>query len=277
MKKITILFGIVCFREKYWEAQSFKNLIDSYQKFTTKINLNICIYDNTDFNDWELYPKHLQQENIILDYYRDASNSGISAAFNYFAKLSKQKGIEWVVFLDQDTSLPEDFFSKYYHTAIKTDKNILFPKIFLGEHLLSPSHYRYFRTSKIEKISSEIILKNITAINSGLMVKTEFFLVNGGYNKNLRVDFCDHEFIEKINNKNVVADIIDVTLHQEFSAKTNNKSKSIERYKIYVKDLRVYKKNKNKVLFLFRVDLPHLLKEIYRNRSLEFLKIRIKP
>lgn len=270
----SILFGIVCFREKYWESQSFKNLIESYYNGVYDCQLYISIYDNTDFDKWDILCDSPHYNNINIKYYRDASNSGISAAFNYFAKLSQEINAQWIVFLDQDTSLPINFFQKYLEKSLNTNKSIAFPKVYTKTHLLSPSYYKWYRTSMIKNISTELLLKNITAINSGMMIKSDFYIQNGGYNKELRIDFCDHEFIERINNKNIFADIIDVSLYQEFSSQMNNKEKSIERYKLYVKDLKNYKKNKNEFLFFLRVDLPHLLKEIYRNRSFKFLKIR---
>lgn len=272
---IPILFGIVCFREKYWKSQSFKNLIESYYQGLYDYQLYISIYDNTDFDEWDSISDSPDFNNINIKYYRDASNTGISAAFNHFAKLSQQINAQWIVFLDQDTSLPINFFQQYLEKSLNTNKNIAFPKVYAKKYLLSPSYYKWYRTSVIKNISTELLLENITAINSGMMIRSDFYLQNGGYNKDLRLDFCDHEFIERINNKNIVADIIDVSLYQEFSSQTNNKKKSIERYKLYIKDLKIYGKNKNKILFFLRVDLLHLLKEIYRNRSLEFLKIRL--
>ncbi len=270
----SILFGIVCFREKYWETQSFRDIIKSYRQSLNNSTLYISIYDNTDYKDWKIQHDYINYENVIINYYRDSSNSGISAAFNYFAEFSKKIDTKWIVFLDQDTSLSIDFFTQYLKKSINTNKNIVFPKVYTKSKLLSPSYYNYYRTSVIKNIASELLLNNITAINSGIMIRTDFFLQNNGYNKNLRIDFCDHEFIERLKNKNISADILDISLYQEFSAQSNNKEKAIERYKIYIKDLQVYKKNKNKVLFFLRVDLPHLLKEIYKHKSLEFLKIR---
>lgn len=271
----SILFGIVCFREKYWETQSFRDIIKSYRQSLNNSTLYLSIYDNTDYKDWSIQHDYINYENVIINYYRDSSNSGISAAFNYFAEFSKKIDIKWIVFLDQDTSLSIDFFTQYLNKSINTNKNIVFPKVYTKSKLLSPSNYNYYRTSVIKNIASELLLDNITAINSGIMIRTDFFLQNNGYNKNLRIDFCDHEFIERLKNKNISADILDISLYQEFSAQSNNKEKAIERYKIYIKDLQVYKKNKNKVLFFFRIDLPHLLKEVYKHKSLEFLKIRL--
>lgn len=276
MMKVSILFGIVCFREKFWETESFKDLLRSYRNYDEDCQLFLSVYDNTDYNDWDIMQFFPHHENISINYHRDSLNSGIAAAFNHFAELANKQNLEWVVFLDQDTRLPNDFFSIYSEKISTTDKQILFPKIYVGDNLFSPSYYKWYRTFKIKNILPEIILNNVTAINSGMLIKTDFYLSNGGYNKNLRIDFCDHDFIERINNRNLSADIINICLYQEFSFKINNKEKSLERYNLFIKDLKVYRKNKNLLLVFFLVDLPHLLKEIFRNKSLKFLKIRLK-
>ena len=271
-----ILFCIVCYKEKFYETVTFQDLVNSFTANATNEKLNIAIYDNTNLQNWNLGDCEKEYPNIEVNYMHDVKNSGISAAYNYFANLAHNNNFEWIVFLDQDTKLPIDFYKIYFAHAEKTEQNILFPKIYGENSLISPSHYYFYRTSVINNLGSKILLKNITAINSGLMIKTDFYLANGGYNNNLRLDFCDHEFIERLNFKNIYADIIDIKLFQNFSSETNDSKKALERYKLYVKDLSVYSKNKNKLMFFLRVDLPHLLKEIYKNRSLQFLTIRLK-
>ncbi len=275
--KNKILFGIVCFREKFWETQSFKDLLTSYKMSAIKKILSIYIYDNTDKEGWDLSDYKIHEDDIELQYFHDAHNSGISSAFNHLGEFAKTNQFKWIVFLDQDTELPLDFYEKYYALSIsKESENIAFPKILSNSHLLSPSEYNYYRTKPLVlQNEKKLELGNITAINSGLMIKTFFFLDQGGYNKNLRIDFCDHEFMERIPKK-MFADLIDVYLNQNFSLETNDNTKSLSRYRIYVKDMIVYRKDKNKFIFFFRVDLPHLLKEIFRNKSLEFLKIRLQ-
>lgn len=276
MDRCNLIFGIVCYREKYWETQSFKDLIDSFRSYNSHSDLCICIFDNTDTEDWGHEDWSLTDSNIRLDYFRDSSNPGIAAAFNHFATVAQSQHIDWIVFLDQDTSLPLDFYEKYFLQAQKSNScNLVLPKVYSNSALISPSHYKWYRTSHIkEPLLEEIELNSITAINSGLMVKRDFFLKNGGYNKNLRIDFCDHEFIERINGKGHYASILDISLQQDFSAETNDLKKAIFRYKMYVGDLKAYATNKNKFLFFMRVDLPHLLKLVFKYKSLSFVNIR---
>ena len=274
-----IFFGIVCFREKYWETNSFGDLIKSYNACANNENLHICIFDNTDIGDWNI-SEIFQVENIGVNvsYTHDNRNSGISIAYNYFAKNALDNGFEWLVFLDQDTHLPLNFYDIYMRNSSSLDaENIAFPRVYSGEKLISPSKYICYRTKKLnlQNDSKKILLNNITAINSGLMVKTDFFVNVGGYSNDLRLDFCDHEFIERLNGQEIRADLLDVELEQDFSSDTNDREKALVRYKLYVRDMKIYKLNKNKLLFLFRVDLAHLLKESLKNRTFGFLKIRL--
>lgn len=276
MEKNKILFGIVCFREKYWETQSFNDLINSYESFIrSDKELNIYIYDNTDRNDW-IEPLLKSEKTLKISYYHNPKNEGISAAFNHFSFFANMNNFKWLVFLDQDTKLPIDFFEKYFYKSISSKpEKIIFPKIFSNNQLISPSKYVYYRTKPIDlENRKKIEINNITAINSGLMIETAFFLKAGGYNKRLRIDFCDHDFIARLNNKNIFAGLLNISLKQNFSAETDDKSKALARYRLYVKDLKVFKEKKNSLLIFFRVDFPHLLKMTYMYKTFEFLKIR---
>jgi hypothetical protein len=273
-----MIFGIVCYHEKYWETQSFKDLVASFKSKCRDTQLYICIYDNTDTKGWDLSGYVFEEDNIKLHYYSASLNPGISAAFNYFADFARSVDVNWLVFFDQDTSIPLDLYDKYiHHIRQENTSKIVFPKVYSGSQLMSPSYYKYYRASLIKKpLAGKILLNDITAINSGLMIQRDFFESNSGYNENLRVDFCDHEFIERINGKNITADVADVSLNQDFSEVTNDEKKAIFRYRIYIKDLIMYSANKNKLIIFLRVDLPHLLKLTLKYRSLSFINIRLK-
>ncbi|MCG2791917.1 MAG: glycosyltransferase [Weeksellaceae bacterium] len=275
-----ILFGIVVFREPFQETVTFTNLLDSYYHYNNNVGLDICVYDNTDTEKWQqnFDLKTIPQDNVNVAYFHDPENSGISAAFNYFAKFALDNRYEWIVFLDQDTALPKVFFEIYCSYVLTNPKNNLaLPKVYASQKLISPSGYKFYRTNEITlNDTKEVLLKNITAINSGMLIRTKFFEENKGYDKNLRIDFCDHEFVERLNNNGHFADILNIALQQDFSAETDDLSKSFTRYNIYMKDMASYRKNKNKFIFFFRVDLPHLLKLSYKYKSLLFFKSRFR-
>lgn len=270
-----ILFGIICFREKYYETVTYTKLLESYKKSNINTTLNIFVFDNTDYEVWDFEDNYMNEEDVNVIYQHFPENPGISSAVNTFSDFAKDR-FDWIVILDQDTSLPYDFFSKYY-TYINSEYsyNIALPKVFSNHKMISPSLYKFYRTSEIPfSLQEKIELKNITAINSGLLIKNSF-LQKYSYDPNLRIDFCDHEFFERINGKKYFAKIMEVTLNQNFSSDTDDETKSLVRYKLYKRDMINYRKGKNKLMFFLRVDLPHLVKLTLKYKTLGFLKIRL--
>jgi hypothetical protein len=117
-------------------------------------------------------------------------------------------------------------------------------------------------------------LKNVSCINSGLMVNTKLYGSIGGYDENLKLDFCDHDFIERAKKEVGSLEILDTKFIQDFSTDNNTKEQSLSRYKIFIEDYKNYSKTRNKLLLFLRIDLKHLLRLTYKFRTFEFIKIR---
>lgn len=268
-----IIFGIVTFREKFWESPSFNSLVASAKKIG--VTVNIFIYDNTDVENWNADAGYNPDEKVRISYIHNRTNPGISAAYNTIAKFAKDHHFSHIVFLDQDTELPEDFCLVYSKVA-ENSADIAAPLIYENEKLLSPGIYKNYRSSFYENIQSDTIpLKNNSCINSGLMIKTDFFFKTGGYNQSLRLDFCDHEFIARAGNFTESLKIIPTKLEQNFSTNTNPLDKALFRYKLYIKDLKAFKKiNNNDYKVTLFVDLPHLIRLTLQYKSLAFIKQR---
>lgn len=276
-EKKSLLFGIVTYKEKYWECDSFICLVESFKQYKSdEEDLYIFIVDNTDVENWNIQQKY-NEENINLKYI-NLKNPGISVAYNKVIDHANRENFRWVVFLDQDTKLPLDSYQKYKKESLQNNINnpIKIPLIYSNNDLMSPSVYKNYRSYKLNIGNNELLsLDNISCINSGLMISTSFFIKVGGYNTGLKLDFCDHDFIEKVKNHTNFVKILKLKLIQNFSADTHTKEQAINRYKIFCKDIETFYVKRNKAKVFFYVDLPHLLKLSYKHKSLEFLKIRL--
>ncbi|WP_312822089.1 glycosyltransferase [Epilithonimonas sp.] len=268
-----ILFGIVCFREKFWETKSFISLLASVENYQKPIS--IFVFDNTDDLGWDAYSSYTTTEFAQVDYKHNPKNPGIAVAYNTIARHAREQHFSHIVFLDQDTELPSNFFSEYLKT-IDLDLDIAAPLIYENRKLLSPSIYKNYRTSFYDKIDNDKIkLKGNSCINSGLLVKTDFFFKIGGYNETLRLDFCDHEFIKRAADNTQFLNIIPVKLEQNFSTNTNPLDKALFRYDLFSKDVKAFKKiNKNDIKIALFVDLPHIIRLTLQYKSFAFIKQR---
>lgn len=270
-----IVFSLVVYNEFYWEVESFKSLISSYFNSAIYESLNIYIFDNTVVQK-EIKEPYIERVNI--KYISFGENRGISKSYNYLADLASNEGFDWIVFLDQDTKLSLDFYPKYIETINvlnQKNENIAVPIVKSGYKILSPSIYKNYRTRLLKNVQPIINLNDHSVINSGLLINCEFFNEVGGYNEELFLDFCDHDFFLKIKKRKNYIYIIDTELQQDFSAETDSMDNALSRYKIFIKDLKSFKKNKNQLVLLLLVDIPHLLKLLFKYKSLKFLNFRL--
>lgn len=268
-----ILFVIATYKDKYFECESYKSLVESFNNFEKNSILNIYVADNTNVANWVVDRPNLS-ENININYHHFPTNPGLPFVYNKGAQFANDNNFKWIVFLDQDTKLPNNFYQNYL--SVDQNEVLYCPLVISNSKLMSPSAYKFYRSSIIDLPStSSIPLSGHSCINSGLLVNTEFFMKINGYNDHLFLDFADHDFIEKVQQYGIKnLGIIYVTLQQDFSSNTHNKLQAIGRYRTFVKDLLNFKKNRSKVKIFFCVDLPHVLKLTIQHRSLAFAKIR---
>ncbi len=270
-----ILFGIVTFRERYWECLSFLTLIQSFKSENSIKNITIFIFDNTDIEDWDVVPP-TYDDNIKIIYQRDRSNPGISYAYNCITRYATKENFDWIVFFDQDTDLPQEAF-KVYNEAVHSEILLKVPLVYIDDKILSPSYYFGYRSFLFKRITQKILkLKNISCINTGLMISPKLYNKVNGYDESLKLDFCDHDFIDRVKKKNHHLEILDIALQQNFSSLTDDKAKALVRYRIFVKDMMNFVKKRNKLIMFFNIDLPRLLVLMLKYKSLDFFKIRFK-
>ena len=269
-----VVFGIVLYKEELGDSVTFKTLVSSLPSVGKS---TILVFDNTPrMND-----KKKDNTNYFFNEFVEVfcetqnENKGLPFAYNFFANKAAELGKKWFVLLDQDTALPQDFYSKYL--LINPKVKVHCPVVFSNGSLMSPAYYINFRSYPMQIPEKDSIdLKEYSCINSGLMINVDFFHKIGGYNKSLFLDFCDHDFIYKVKkNKIDQLGIIKCNLVQDFSSTNHTKEQAIQRYVLFLNDLRAFKKGKNKFQIFLRVDLPRLLKLTYQYKTLEFFKIRI--
>lgn len=269
-----IVFGIVTYKEFFWETITFQTLVNSLREYNCLNKIIIYIVDNTDSEGWVVtIPK--EYKDLVI--YKNLPNPGISVAYNKIQEYAFEREIEWIVLLDQDTTLPLNCIGVYMQAIDNKKTMIKAPIIHTERGLLSPLKYKYYRSHSFFHIKEGVIsIDNISCINTGLMINTYFFQKVGGYNKKLKLDFCDHDFIERAKQLTKKLQILGMHLFQDFSSITHTREQAIERYKRFILDFYVFGENRNKFLLLFCVDLPRLIKQTFKYKTLEFIKIRIK-
>lgn len=271
----SLTFIIVTYKEKYWECESFVSLVTSYKCSAPLEPLNVVVIDNTEDPDF-CSSRPSSEAGIQVSYYTYGKNLGISKAYNQ-AVSQVDRISQKLVFLDQDTLLPEQFYSCYFDMAtLRSEVLLACPKVYAGKGLVSPLPFKNFRAVRQFNeaiLSGAVIFGTFSFINSGLMVDKKLFDQIGGYDERLFLDFCDHDFISRLAAVTPTFYIIPCDLSQNLSSFTDSKEKALERYKIYLHDFYYFSRNRNRGKLFFNIDLPHLIKLSLKFRTLSFLRL----
>jgi hypothetical protein len=266
-------FCIVVYKEILYETLAYKSLTASLEMVGYSNSL-IFIYDNTETQVLYDYPKTSN-----LFFFHNPSNPGISEAYNYMAKEAYRNGCKWIILLDQDTSLPEDAASLYIKAALrKPDILIKAPVLFVNEKIFSPSLIFMRRSFMLKRPpKGQINFKNYTLVNSGLMINLDLFFKVGGYNNDIKLDFADVLFIDKIKQQTLIFEILDFGCKHHFSNNETDLTKALKRYSIFLSDLNCCpRRDWQDEIGYFFVGILHFLKLTMKFKSLKFFYMLIR-
>jgi glycosyltransferase involved in cell wall biosynthesis len=143
-------------------------------------DIGIVLYDNTPGGqDAGMLPSGVQ-------YKADVENGGLAKAYNYALEIAQAEGFDWLLTLDQDTSLPGDFLCKLCHTLSFVEPldtvAAIVPLVSSGRQVVSPSDRRFLRRrQRFPDGFIGIPSGTVYAINSASTIRVSALDTIGGY------------------------------------------------------------------------------------------------
>lgn len=276
----SLLIIIVTYKEPYYRSKSFCSLLESLDQQYFP-NLNFFIYDNSPTSyinsKSNLYSVH---QNIKVIYNHDSSNAGLGIAYNKGAIIAEQTNKKWLLILDQDTNFPKDVLVAYFKAVTSnSDIDIFAPTLFAEDmKLISPSKYLFKRGFLLSFIPNGITsLKNITPINSGILISLALFNSVGGYNEKIRLDFSDHAFMDRVRQKRKFFFVINCKiLHNLSSYSVNTIDKEISRFKFFCEGAKAAGEETKSKLNYFIITMLRAIKLSYLFKDSVFLSVLYK-
>jgi GT2 family glycosyltransferase len=173
--------------------------------------------------------------NLTFIHHHDAGNGGIAAAYNFALRIAVDRRIGWLLLLDQDSKFPDDYLTAVDQAiceyASTSSVIAAVPRAWWKNQLFSPNQVRYGRHTPLHRDLEGVCEHEITAINSGAMVRTEFLFRLGGFTPNYRLDCVDRWLFRRIYSaKNTVA-ILPVDIQHNLSVLDYRGNISLERYR----------------------------------------------
>lgn len=258
-----MLYALVVIYNKKCEDSLTLNTLKEYDN-----KLNIIVFDNSekDFNNKDYCDRNNYK------YYTKNKNVGLSKAYNYVLKKIEKKDDDYLIILDDDTNLTKQYFKEVFKETSLNKYDVLLPIVKSNNVIISPSKVQFNCRIKVIKNIAELNNKNITAINSGMVVKTNVYndII---YNEDMFLDYIDHDFMSKIRKNNFKINVLKSEIIQNFSRNEKGNLKgALFRFNIYIKDFKIYCRNANKMIFYYINITKFAIKQCIKYRSLKFLK-----
>ncbi len=172
-----------------------------------------------------------------VTYLSDSLNTGLANAYNRALEMAAEANSEWLVTLDQDTSLPADYFLKMSSATNVSAKiagvGAIVPQIQSAGRIVSPNRFalgaiprwylRGFRGAPEEAVF---------AFNSGAMLNVAVLQQIDGYDPWFWLDNSDAQIFMRLHHHGKRVFIAgDIQVQHEFSMKNMGQQMGAERYR----------------------------------------------
>jgi GT2 family glycosyltransferase len=272
MMKITLV--IVVYKIPPKKSSTFCSLLNVLRGKNNN-ELSIIIYDNSPEN--QAFDTS-QYQDIQISYIHDGRNLGIATAYNYALDTAKENGSEWLLLLDHDTHITNEYIEEVLHLQ-RAEKNIaaVVPRITSENTLISPVYSDQLRPLKGDKPNPGIQNKPVMAINSGALVRVEYLKELGGFNKRFPLDYLDHWLFHEIYTNGSKVLLLEATLDHELSVMDYSRI-SLTRYQsILDSEINFYKNYKRDLVSAYRKQLTkRFLKQVLtvKNKKIAMYTLR---
>lgn len=218
---------IVLYQQELEECLTFQSLQRNLFNHKSSLeDIEVIIYDNSPEKQ-----QIGQYGEVKLRYVHDERNSGICAAYNYAWTIANENKSEWLLLLDHDTEVTEEYIDQVI--GLPQQEAVVaavVPRILTKDTFISPVYANSLRPLQEEKPGVGIQDKSIMAINSGALIRVDFLNKIKGFNNQFPLDYLDHWLFHEIYANGYVVSVLNTVLQHDLSV-MDYTNVSLNRYK----------------------------------------------
>ncbi len=214
---VSILVVVVLYRMRPSESPALRSIVASAKGSNQKdLRFKALLYDNT---------PNGQEPGILpesVEYWAARTNRGISSAYNFSLEMAETEGFDWLVTLDQDTTVPASYCERIVGLARELAAHFeiagLVPKIWDRGIFISPHVSVRGRSCRLPQNFAGVSNGEITAINSGTIWRARSLREIGGFHSLFWLDYLDHWLFHVIQQAGKLIYVVgDLDLEHELS------------------------------------------------------------
>lgn len=209
---VSIFAVVVLYRIRPSESVTVTSLTAQIPDFKAQGNrIQVLLYDNT--------PGGADPGPLPENVWYEAAprNAGLSPAYNRGLSLAQSLEFDWLLTLDDDTTLPGNFLSKMAAEAARCwhDDSIaaVAPQLCSGKATLSPVYVRRLRNTAVPRGFKGLNDREMFALNSAALLRVSVIADLGGFPRQFwmnYLDVCLHRLLHRAGKRIYVAGDIPV-------------------------------------------------------------------
>ncbi len=227
---ITIQCVIVLYKQKPDQAKSLSSLLKICRHDPSIADrIAILVQDNSP----QSAPPTFEGATPRMEYFHAPTNPGLAAAYNKGMVAAKERKAEWLLLLDQDTTLNHQFLLQLLQ-GVQSDcsKKIcaFVPQLVNNGLILSPQIVRKLFYHRLPIGFSGFSDERVVAFNSAACISVRALTAIGGFPEEYWLDYLDHIVFHKLQTSGGRVYILDSQLEHNLSLQTIESQVSLERY-----------------------------------------------
>lgn len=210
-----LVIVMVLYKSGLDQSETVASLLkDSNHKF------DILLYDNSPLEQYA--EKNFEYHNLNITYVHDETNPGLAGAYNYALKYASEENYNWLMLLDQDTVLSNEYLNSLKDLnmdSLPDEIAAIIPKVvsLTGDKVISPLKMKLGGFVKPVNLSSGVVDEPVTGINSGTILNVDYLKSIGGFGTEYTLDMLDHWYFRKIYNDGFKCFLLSATINQNLS------------------------------------------------------------
>jgi len=228
-----ILAAIVLYKQTPDQSATVASLARALQA-PHDVDCHVFLYDNSP-------PATLPPPGIPagFTYVPMPSNRGLYAPYEAARLVAGREGYDWLLTLDQDTALPENFFSAILpglRAAVENPRiAAIVPHLADGDRPLSPALAGFPRSRPLPPAFSGVPEREVHAFNSAALLRTAALAALGGFEPCFWLDYLDNWLHHELFRQGWQIYVLDsVLLEHHFSLLNYRERVSLAHYRNFL-------------------------------------------
>lgn len=224
-----LLAVVAIYRMQPYESPAAKTFLEAASSFLSLRGTRALLYDNTPEAG---VPGPLP---VGVQYEAAGRNAGLAAAYNRALDVAQLHNCAWLLLLDQDSVLPENFLESLLEELREhgTDSDVVavVPIVRSGGVVVSPKRVGFFGLKAFMETPRGIQDSEIASINSGTAIRCDFVRSIGGFSRAYWLDYLDHWLFRQIYAAGKKVAVSNCILEHSLSVQDYRRNINLTRYR----------------------------------------------